>query len=175
MNRLRDALGDSAENPRFIQTIPRRGYRFIAPVQRLVAPLPPLSTDEAPAPASPGAGPSPVAPALATATPATRARRVWAWAAVGAAVVLAAATALIVTGTVDRWRGTARAGRWMIAVLPFQNLSGSPDQDYFSDGFTDELIGQLGGSIRMPWGSLPERPWPATAMAGRAWKKSAGP
>ena len=73
MNRLRDALGDSAENPRFIQTIPRRGYRFIAPVQRLVAPLPPLSTDEASAPASPGAGPSPVASALATATPATRA------------------------------------------------------------------------------------------------------
>ncbi len=53
MNRLRDALGDTAENPRFIQTMPRRGYRFIAPVQRLTALPPPQIAPALPAPAPP--------------------------------------------------------------------------------------------------------------------------
>jgi len=153
MNRLRDALGDTAENPRFIQTIPRRGYRFIAPVQRLMAPgraeapppgqwpvlAPPSPSSPVASPADPETGPAPGVPAAA------RSRRTAIRAAVAAVVVLGvAATALVYTGTLGRWLAGSRTGRAMIAVLPFENLSGSADQDYFSDGFTDELIGQLG-------------------------------
>ncbi|MGE0363125.1 MAG: winged helix-turn-helix domain-containing tetratricopeptide repeat protein [Vicinamibacterales bacterium] len=153
MNRLRDALGDTAENPRFIQTIPRRGYRFIAPVQRLMGPgraeapppgqwpvlAPPSPSSPVASPADPETGPAPGVPAAA------RSRRTAIRAAVAAVVVLSvAATALVYTGTLGRWLAGSRTGRAMIAVLPFENLSGSADQDYFSDGFTDELIGQLG-------------------------------
>jgi TolB-like protein/DNA-binding winged helix-turn-helix (wHTH) protein/Tfp pilus assembly protein PilF len=136
MNRLRDALGDTADNPRFIQTIPRRGYRFIAPVQRLMPPAPidaPLAAST-PVPAIP---PIPAVPHSRSAT--------WTWLAAAATVVVALAAGLALTGTLSGWRGPSRPGRAMIAVLPFENLSGSPDQTYFSDGFTDELIGQLGG------------------------------
>jgi TolB-like protein/DNA-binding winged helix-turn-helix (wHTH) protein/Tfp pilus assembly protein PilF len=139
MNRLRDALGDTADNPRFIQTIPRRGYRFIAPVQRLM-PLPPAET--------PAAQPlaTPVAPAVPVASGAvTPPRRRWVILVAAASLAAATAAGLWLTGTISGWRAGSTPGRAMIAVLPFENLSGSPDQAYFSDGFTDELIGQLGG------------------------------
>jgi TolB-like protein/DNA-binding winged helix-turn-helix (wHTH) protein/Flp pilus assembly protein TadD len=138
MNRLRDALGDTAENPRFIQTIPRRGYRFIAPAEIIgsvepavlaarVADLPPA--DSLPEPAG-GAG---------THQP----RRSYVAAAgIGTAVAIAASVWWLVA--VQRARPDPSATRHMIAVLPFDNLSGDPDQDYFSQGITDELIGQLG-------------------------------
>jgi TolB-like protein/DNA-binding winged helix-turn-helix (wHTH) protein/tetratricopeptide (TPR) repeat protein len=144
MNRLRDALGDTADNPRFIQTIPRRGYRFIAPVQRLMPPPPTASPLSAPT-AVPVLAPAP--PVAVEPPPVVAPSRSysWRWLAAAAAVVVAAAAGLALTGTISGWRGAARPGRAMIAVLPFENLSGSPDQSYFSDGFTDELIGQLGG------------------------------
>jgi TolB-like protein/DNA-binding winged helix-turn-helix (wHTH) protein/Flp pilus assembly protein TadD len=151
MNRLRDALGDTAENPRFVQTIPRRGYRFIAPVERIerpaatMSPVPPVATAAIPGTA-PGWSESDVA-APASTTPSgtdARRRRPWLWAAAAAALLAVAATALAIGGAAPGWRRPAGAGRPMIAVLPFENLSGSPDQDYFSDGFTDELIAQLG-------------------------------
>jgi len=161
MNRLRDALGDTAENPRFIQTIPRRGYRFIAPVQRLMDPgraevLPDATSPHGdaspsvtvPAPAAPTmAAPSDAAVRFPPGVPPAPAgtRRLAITAALAALVVLGlAATALVYTGSLRRWLGGSRPDRAMIAVLPFENLSGSADQDYFSDGFTDELIGQLG-------------------------------
>lgn len=78
VTRLREALGDSAEKPRYIETLPRRGYRFIATV----------ATEE---------------PRLDEAT----------------------------------------AGKVRLAVLPFENLSGDPAQEYFSDGMTEELITEL--------------------------------
>ena len=133
MNRLRDALGDTAENPRFIQTMPRRGYRFIAPVQRLTAPPPPQGAPALPAPAPP----PPLPPA--------RPLRAWTWAAVAGVIALGVLTAVVLRSGPLRWLTAGPGGRAMIAVLPFENLSGSPDQDYFSDGFTDELIAQLGG------------------------------
>lgn len=135
MNRLRDALGDTAENPRFIQTQPRRGYRFIAPVERVAAAVaappataPPVAVDP---PAPPPAPPVPPGP------------RWRPWRIAG----LAAAVAVVVVAAVFGLRArdhAAAPGRSMIAVLPFENLSGVPDQDYFVDGFTDELIAQLG-------------------------------
>jgi TolB-like protein/Tfp pilus assembly protein PilF len=81
MNRLRTALGDSSENPRFIETLPRKGYRFISsPVNSNV-------------------------PANATAAP----------------------------------------PRICLAVLPLENLNSDPEQEFFSDGLTEELITRLGG------------------------------
>jgi TolB-like protein/Tfp pilus assembly protein PilF len=81
VNKLREALGDSADSPRFVETLPRRGYRFI--------------------------------------------------------------------GRIDHVAGSSRFRPTMLAVLPFQNLSGDSSQDYFADGLTEEMImhlGKLGGS-----------------------------
>jgi TolB-like protein/DNA-binding winged helix-turn-helix (wHTH) protein/Tfp pilus assembly protein PilF len=145
MNRLRSALGDSADSPRYIQTLPRRGYRFLAPVHRLERPV----LEPAPlGPASVPPTPPPEPPRVDTvAVPASRspagspvAR--WRWAAMLAAVaVLGAAGVFTVRGWPD---SRAASGRPMLAVLPFANVSDDPDQDYLSAGFTDELIAQLG-------------------------------
>jgi TolB-like protein/Tfp pilus assembly protein PilF len=77
LNKLRAALSDSAKNPRFVETLARHGYRFIAPVDKRVQASPP-------------------------------------------------------------------SGKAMLAVLPFENLSNDPGQNYFSEGLTEEMITQLG-------------------------------
>jgi TolB-like protein/DNA-binding winged helix-turn-helix (wHTH) protein len=142
MNRLRDALGDTAENPRFVQTIPRKGYRFIAPVERVACAPVPAFTTQLPAPAPAASSPTETSPAAAAPVPPSAVRRRWAW--TSAAVVL---VALAAGATYLASRGTAVpvSGRSMLAVLPFENVSGTSDQDYFADGFTDELIAHLGG------------------------------
>jgi TolB-like protein/DNA-binding winged helix-turn-helix (wHTH) protein len=148
MNRLREALGDSAESPRYIETLPKRGYRFIAPIE-LIEParvaatgfqprvgeagLPPDSS-ESPAqrPASPE--PQPAAPFV------SRLSRAVLLAAVGALV-----TAIVVASFFLRIARTVQAPTKMtLAVLPFENLSADADQDFFTDGFTDEMISELG-------------------------------
>ncbi len=118
VNKLREALGDSAESPRFIETLPKRGYRFIAPVQH--------------------AGQAAVTPLVE----APRHR----------SAVLGILTGLIVVLGLGAYMGWARwghratppEGRIMLAVLPFVNMSGDPEQEYFSDGMTEEMISQLG-------------------------------
>jgi TolB-like protein/DNA-binding winged helix-turn-helix (wHTH) protein/Tfp pilus assembly protein PilF len=138
VRRLRDALGDSADVPRFIETLPRRGYRFIAPVIQ-----PPASGEASPGPEdAPGSVPLPKPPV-------TRARRL-----MRARIVGLAATAVLVLGGVLRvspfWPlfpatgSSAVSGRFMVAVLPFTNLTGDVQQEYIGDGMTDELIAQLG-------------------------------
>jgi TolB-like protein/DNA-binding winged helix-turn-helix (wHTH) protein len=113
VKRLREALEDSADNPQFVETVPRRGYRFIYPVEGHAA----------------------------------RSRR-WVWALALAALpaLLTLLLALNVGGLRDRlWpRADSPAKRIMLAVLPCDNLSGDPEQEYFSDGMTDEMIAQLG-------------------------------
>lgn len=79
IQKLRKALGDEADKPRFIETLPRRGYRFVGSVSENL----------------PGA------------------------------------------------TGQPGTGKIMLVVLPFDNLSGDPEQEYFSDGLTDEMINQL--------------------------------
>jgi TolB-like protein/DNA-binding winged helix-turn-helix (wHTH) protein len=139
VRRLRDALGDSADVPRFIETLPRRGYRFIAPVIGQPAaeeapfhPEEPTTSEVLPAP-------------VVTATPrVTRARVL----GVIATMVLVAAAVLWASGYLSqsnaRRESAATGGRSMLAVLPFENLTGDPDQEYLADGMTEELIAQLG-------------------------------
>jgi TolB-like protein/DNA-binding winged helix-turn-helix (wHTH) protein/tetratricopeptide (TPR) repeat protein len=133
MNRLRDALGDAADNPRFIQTIPRRGYRFIAPVQSVVATPPATAAPEAAAVAAVVSSPQPRRPSTGR------------WYVVGGALALVLATAAAAWYARSAVpSSSAGSQRKMIAVLPFENLSGDAEQDYFSQGITDELISQLG-------------------------------
>jgi TolB-like protein len=81
VSKLREALGDSPDRPRFIETVARRGYRFIAPLEKQARPRPDALTS------------SPT--------------------------------------------------RVMVAVLPLENLTGDPGEEYFSDSMTEELITQL--------------------------------
>jgi TolB-like protein/DNA-binding winged helix-turn-helix (wHTH) protein len=129
INRLRDALGDSADNPRFIETIPRKGYRFIAPVstngaERKVAELQAQDTINRPSQSN--------------------RRRAWRIAlGLGAVVIL---LALGFSVSRFRWPRSTPASASQIhslAVLPLQSLSADPAQEYFSDGMTDALITDL--------------------------------
>ena len=144
IQRLRQALGDSAENPRCVETMARRGYRFIAPVE--------IVGTEGGAPA---VAPSDGRPPEGTARGAVLLRRV-ALAAGIIVVTLAVLTILNIAGLRNRVLRAVGAVRepplqiQSIAVLPLENLSRDPEQEYFADGMTDELITGLAkiGSLR---------------------------
>lgn len=159
VNRLREALGDSADNPRFIETLPRKGYRFIAPVTAvkrepvavpLVVGATPALPDapQTPAPLSRDIGgpESRIPPAPAPAD--TPVKRVVAL----TRTRLVLLTALTLAGVIAAGLAIVRpqlttpsgSGPMTIAVLPFDNLSGDPEQEFFSDGFTEEMIAELG-------------------------------
>ncbi len=121
---LRRALGEGDDGQQFIETIPKRGYRFIADVRK-------VNADEAPAPAS-----------------AARSRgfnRYWIPVLVVPALLIAAVAYFVFI------RGRRTPAVTSIVVLPFQNLSADPAQDYFVDGMTDALIGDLAqiGALRV--------------------------
>jgi TolB-like protein/DNA-binding winged helix-turn-helix (wHTH) protein/Flp pilus assembly protein TadD len=144
INKLREVLGDSATNPRFIETLPRRGYRFIAPVEMVGLDEEVRDRSEAP-PMEPGPASEPLRDLQQPATvDASEARSRWPliWTISGIALLLVSASALVT------WRlhsGIAPSPMIRsLAVLPLANLSGDPSQDYFSDGMTDELITELG-------------------------------
>ena len=140
VRRLRDALGDSADAPRFVETLPRRGYRFIAPVVR-----PPAGVE----PATPPAGLEPQRSAIRTPDQ-TRAprRQTRAWVVALMAAVPLVSAAILLSAPYRSWLGASNppdpTARFLLAVLPFENLTGNPDQEYLGDGMTEELIGQLG-------------------------------
>jgi TolB-like protein/DNA-binding winged helix-turn-helix (wHTH) protein/Tfp pilus assembly protein PilF len=133
VNKLRDVLRDSADSPRFVETIPRRGYRFIAPLEGGGSPK---KEDAALAEVA-------VQPTedLAKSQTARAARR-------RKFAVLGVLTAVAVV-TYLGWRHfdgqkTPQSRKIMLAVLPFENLSGDPEEEYFSAGMTEEMITQLG-------------------------------
>jgi TolB-like protein/DNA-binding winged helix-turn-helix (wHTH) protein/tetratricopeptide (TPR) repeat protein len=143
VNKLRDALGDAADNPRFIETLPKRGYRFLIPVTG-------SGTGDVGCRSSEVLGDTKsfhgMAPDIRPADPRISGTdHFWSTPRIfaGLAVVAMALAALALWKT---WPAQASppSGRIMLAVLPFRNLAGSPDEDYFSDGLTEEMITELG-------------------------------
>jgi TolB-like protein/DNA-binding winged helix-turn-helix (wHTH) protein len=131
--RIREALGDSAATPRYIETLPRRGYRFIAPVNEVHGNLPVVPMrDQSPD------GPKEVERG---APPALRSSARAAIAVVFLTIVLLG-FALWLVPTLSRPK-SAGPSLHSIAVLPLDNLSGDSSQDYFVDGMTEELITDL--------------------------------
>ena len=192
INKLRGALGDPADNPRFIETLHRRGYRFIAPLEAHHPPAPPserrgamidsppeFAGSQSALSSSPGSGGGQgeveaVQAGAELAVPATAQQAESLREAVGSAVgavrepprrkrwtiaamvgvpvtLLAALFVLNVAGLRGRLLASlgARHGAPVpkiesIAVLPLENLSHDPEQEYFADGMTEELITNLG-------------------------------
>jgi TolB-like protein/DNA-binding winged helix-turn-helix (wHTH) protein/Tfp pilus assembly protein PilF len=121
VKRLRELLGESSDRPQFIETIPRRGYRFMCPVER----------DNS----------SPAEPA----PPETPKHVVRFYGGLSVAVVLSLLAGLAFV----RWRmpgqpDSTGAPIRSLAILPLQNLQGNPQQEYLSDGMTEAVITQLG-------------------------------
>ena len=133
---LRRALRDTADNPRYIETLASRGYRLATPVEYPESPADTVlekdraQREQAATPMSEGA---------------PRSRRVWWWAS---AVGLASAVIFVSVGYMSwrHFRATEppRSQKIMLAVLPFENLTGDPNKEYLADGLTEETISQLG-------------------------------
>jgi TolB-like protein/DNA-binding winged helix-turn-helix (wHTH) protein len=123
VNRVRAALGDAADRPRFVETVGGYGYRFIAPVETV-----------------PKVAPAPIPSAPARRTPRVSRRTV----IVGLALLaplLAAAAGWQAWRSRQPYAGPIRS----LAVLPFDNLSADRDDEYLADGITDVLITELAG------------------------------
>ena len=168
IKRLREALGDDPVAPRFIQTLPRHGYRFVAPVEGhpSLAPFSERKEVEGDArPGSeggkgmlPGSGGDQRDTAGAVREPPLRKGSIVALSAGGVLALLAVLFALNVVGLRERVMTAVGARHGVpqpkiesIAVLPFDNLSRDPEQEYFADGMTEELITNLGniGALRV--------------------------
>jgi TolB-like protein/tetratricopeptide (TPR) repeat protein len=118
IKKVREALGDSADSPRFIETVARHGYRFVAAVS---------------------------AESARTAKP----RSWFGLRTLRNGILITSTAALLAAVGYWVWHGSAMpAGpsseKVILAVLPFDNLSGDPDQEFFSEGLTEEMIAQLG-------------------------------
>jgi TolB-like protein/DNA-binding winged helix-turn-helix (wHTH) protein/Tfp pilus assembly protein PilF len=143
VRQIRDALNDDADKPRFVETLPRRGYRFIANIELpendsagVPVAVPPLATPPSPPPEFPAAH-----------KPILSKHRVAA--ALG---VLALIVAFLLSVRLERGRvSPAQPAIQSIAVLPFENLSADSSQDYFAAGITEELTTDLAniGAVRV--------------------------
>ncbi len=132
IKKLRGVLGDSPDNSRYIETIPRVGYRFIAPVQEIAAPG--TAGREVPAnSAEPQARSAPVV-----------SRRSWPRLVVVGTAIFALGVAAVFAWRMVHVRPELAREKVALAVLPFSNLTGDTGQEYFSDGLTEEMIVQLG-------------------------------
>jgi TolB-like protein/DNA-binding winged helix-turn-helix (wHTH) protein len=124
VKRLREALGDSAESPRYIETVPRKGYRFIGPVNRNGKPV---AEEVWSKPKSPAAR-----------------RGLQIWIGIAAAVLLLVSLGAVPTNFWRQFSSRTNVPQIRsIAVLSLKNLSGDPSQEYFADGMTEELITDL--------------------------------
>lgn len=145
VKKLRDALGDSADIPRYVETLPRRGYRFIGSLGDA------SSSRGGRAPGVPGRvvveQSAAASEGVVTEVPVVSgvSRRWTLWTTAG---VLAGLLVLLVGFDVGSWREKLLARATpvhirSIAVLPLENLSGDPAQEYFTDGMTDALVTEL--------------------------------
>jgi TolB-like protein/DNA-binding winged helix-turn-helix (wHTH) protein len=124
IKRLREVLGDSADSPRYIETVPRRGYRLVVPVEKAATVL----------------GQSEQAPSAAVTPAGSKKPARWRkWSAIAACVVIALAG----LGTWYLRSGIAARPIESLAVLPVKNFSGDPSQEFFADGMTDALVAGL--------------------------------
>lgn len=116
VKRLRELLDDSAENPHYIETLPRHGYRLMVPVEK----------------------PELVVPAVSEAS--VRRRKIW---LAGSVLIIAAVAAGVLSRQrlIERFHPVKIES---LAVLPLENLSGNSEEDYFADGMTEALITELG-------------------------------
>ena len=127
VNKLRGALSDTARNPRYVETVGGRGYRFVADCKRVDEQddPPPVET---------------VAPTPSVLVSSTS--RIWHW-LLSAGILLLAVCGFFLWSRLHR-STTSQAARPVLAVLPFANLTGDPGQEYFSDGLTEEMITRMG-------------------------------
>jgi TolB-like protein/DNA-binding winged helix-turn-helix (wHTH) protein/Tfp pilus assembly protein PilF len=122
IRKVRQVLKDNPEEPKYIQTVTAKGYRFIAEVQ------PRVTAEASPTQSAPQAQQS--------------RRRETVLVVALAALILAVGIFFAISRS--RPRVEAPNGKYMLAVLPFENLTGDASQDYFSDGLTEEMITHLG-------------------------------
>ena len=143
IKQLRASLNDSAAEPRYIETLPKLGYRMIVPVEFEAG----LAGERAAEAKEESGGAVAFGEVAASPTARRIGSRKWLWFTAAAVSVLAIACLVAFL----KWPRThltpqraAPAVRIMVAVLPFENLTGDESQDYFSDGLTEEMIAQLG-------------------------------
>jgi DNA-binding winged helix-turn-helix (wHTH) protein/TolB-like protein len=144
ISHLRKALGDNSEDTRLIVTIARKGYQFTADVTIAeTADTAKQPTVQVPTAESSPAHTQPVLRSPVNAAVPKAPKHWWKTAVLGASAVL-----LITVGFAS-WRHFAdvtppRSRKIMLAVLPFENLTGDPNKEYLADGLTEETISQLG-------------------------------
>jgi TolB-like protein/DNA-binding winged helix-turn-helix (wHTH) protein len=136
ISKIRDALGDSAESPRFIETVARRGYRFLADVTVVRDGKPETAIVSLAASAD---STVPSADEVRTSPITTSYARRWRLFGAGVAAVLAICFGWVLYSS----RNSSPAIR-SLAVLPLANFSSDSSQEYFADGMTEELITDLG-------------------------------
>jgi TolB-like protein/DNA-binding winged helix-turn-helix (wHTH) protein/Flp pilus assembly protein TadD len=141
IGKLRSAFGDSAENPRFIETLPKRGYRFIAGVSVVDADARPKK-QELLAGDLPATDPELKIRDAGLAVAPDRQLSPTRW-VIGALALVIIISLSILSVWRFRSRAPASTGIRSLAVLPLDNLSGDASQNYFADGMTDELITDL--------------------------------
>jgi TolB-like protein/DNA-binding winged helix-turn-helix (wHTH) protein/Flp pilus assembly protein TadD len=143
IGKVREALGDSAENPRFIETVARRGYRFLADVAVIQGGKPETVAGDLAVHENPG-----LLQSIDARASQGRPLGALGWRLFGLGLTLALAASL--TWFFYSWIHPLSTIR-SLAVLPLENLSSDASQDYFADGMTDELIAHLGqiGAMRV--------------------------
>ena len=124
VRKIRQALRENPEKPRFVQTVPGKGYRFAAGE----------AVEER--------APDPVLTAENVAVTSKSKGQHWAW-WIGLACLLVVIGAIGIRSRLARGVGSNRS-KEMLVVLPFENLSGDPQEEYFADGMTEEMITELG-------------------------------